>query len=181
MTDVYFLIGYRAVGKTTIGRLLAEELGLQFLDTDKLVEQQSGKTIAELVEKAGWDGFREAEKLVLQQTAGMNNVLVSTGGGAVVHGDVWHEIKKYSRVIWLSAEPEVILSRLRLDDNTSSQRPPLSGKGVFAEIETILNERLPLYSALADVTIDTGKMTVEEVVTVLGRWCRDNTIQSGEK
>ncbi len=181
MKNLFFLIGYRAVGKTTIGRLLAKELDLQFTDTDRLVELQVGKTIASLVEEAGWDGFREVEKDVLQRTAGLSNALVSTGGGAVLHGDVWQELKKSSGIIWLYAEPGIILSRLSQDDKTQSQRPSLSGKGVFAEIETILHERMPLYSALADFSVDTASMTIDQAVKEISRWCRDKTMRSGDE
>lgn len=175
MKRLFFLIGYRAVGKTTIGRLLAAELGLQFQDTDRLVEIRSGKTIAAIVDDTGWDGFREIEKRVLQQAAGMDNALVSTGGGAVLHEDVWRDIKEKAGVIWLRAEPSVILARLREDNMTKSQRPSLSDNGVFAEIEEILASRIALYRSQADFTVDTDKMAVDEAVAVIARWCRNKT------
>lgn len=179
MKRLFFLIGYRAVGKTTVGKQLAEKLDLRFEDTDKLVELQAGQSIASLVEDVGWRGFRDLECRVLQQTAQMDNTIVSTGGGAVLHHDVWQDIKKSSRVIWLRAEPSVILSRLQEDCVTACQRPSLSGKGVFAEIEEILCKRTPLYSMLADYTVDTDEIRVEEIVEAVSGWCR--TTGTGEK
>lgn len=179
MKRVFYLIGYRAVGKTTIGRRLAEELDLRFEDTDKLVEKRCGQTIASFVDQSGWKSFRKIEKQILEQTASMNDVLVSTGGGAVLHEDIWRKIRQAAGVIWLRAEPSIILSRLKTDEMTSSQRPSLSDNGVFAEVEEILQERTPLYSALADYILDTDKMTVDEAVAAAADWCR-NRIQTGE-
>lgn len=179
MKRVFFLIGYRAVGKTTVGKRLAEKLGLQFEDTDKLIELQAGQSIASLVEEGGWSRFRELEYRVLQQTAQMEDTVISTGGGAVLHHDVWQDIKLTPCVIWLRAEPSVILSRLKEDSVTACQRPSLSGNGVFEEIEEILGKRTPLYSMLADYTVDTDEMSIEEIVEAVYGWCR--TTQTGER
>lgn len=159
-----FLIGYRATGKTTVGRLVAEQLCLPFMDMDKVIEQQSGRTISAMVAGEGWEAFRARERVLLAATIAGDPAVVATGGGAVLHQELWPRIKQENLVVWLTADAAAIGERLTMDGNTASQRPSLTGQDVQAEITAVLREREPLYRASANLTIDTTATPLRTVV-----------------
>lgn len=164
MKQSCYLIGSRAVGKTFIGRLLAGRLGYDFVDTDELIQQQSGMTIAELVGQQGWPAFRTIERDVLDACSRLDRVVVATGGGAVMHSEVWPRIKERALVIWLTAPVETVLQRIGADPGSASLRPPLLGGNQRQEYETVLREREPLYRRLADRTIAAGSLDSDRIV-----------------
>ncbi len=104
MKESVYLIGCRAVGKSSIGRELAHTLSWSFLDTDTLITEKFGQTVAAIVEDGGWKKFRNAEKEILLQLQNKKKCVVATGGGAILHSDVWPELKKLGNVIWLTAD-----------------------------------------------------------------------------
>lgn len=164
MKQSCYLIGGRAVGKTFIGRLLARRLGHDFIDTDELVQQEAGMTIAELVGQRGWPAFRALERDVLQRCSRLDRVVVATGGGAVLHSEVWPQIKERALVVWLTAPLETVLQRLGADPGSASLRPPLTNKDQLQEYEAVLRERQPLYRRLADRTIVAGSLDSDRIV-----------------
>ena len=164
MYNLIILIGYRGVGKTTIGKKLADTLGYDFCDTDKEIVQLKKQEIAAIVEKEGWQEFRKLEKKVLQSLRERRQTVAATGGGAVLHQSEWEYLRKDAVVIWLTAESEILLNRIRNDDAGRAQRPSLTGGDVIAEIDQVLRERTPLYKKIAHFQIDTGKFTVAQSV-----------------
>jgi len=158
-----YLVGFRATGKSTIGKLAARELGVDFVDLDRLLCEEAGKTVEEIVAEEGWPGFRTREKNILMRTTYMAGNIIATGGGAVLHQDIWPLLKRGSIVIWLDAEEEEIYKRLsrRVSD---SGRPSLTDQNLRNEIKGVLNERLPLYEKVADIRINTGSGSVIDVV-----------------
>lgn len=157
------LIGYRATGKTTVGRKVAEKLGRPFVDSDHAIEKKAGQSISEMVEAKGWDFFRGQEKDTLLELTGSPGQVIACGGGAILHQDIWPRIKESSFVVWLRADIDTLCKRLAGDQATASQRPSLSGQDIYREISEILKERTPLYHAGCHLELDaTG--SVEDIV-----------------
>lgn len=164
MTECVYLIGCRAVGKSTVGVELAEKLGYDFLDTDTLITEKLGCSVAESVRQEGWQKFREIEKEVLLQLTKRRSCVVATGGGAILHRDVWPQLKKQGVVVWLTADLKILCERISGDQNSTTLRPSLTGKNVCQELEEVLAERTPLYRETADCIVDSGAMTVAAAV-----------------
>lgn len=155
------LTGFRATGKTSVGRTLAAQLKWAFLDTDALLCQRLGAPIADIVARHGWAFFREAEGRLLQELAARVQTVVATGGGAIEHRQEWQELRKSGLVVWLDADIATIRQRLGDDPNSLRQRPSLTGHGVVDEIEELLHKRKSLYSAGSDLRLETAGKTPE--------------------
>ncbi|MCW5206968.1 shikimate kinase [Desulfobulbus sp. F5] len=163
------LTGFRATGKTAVGRLLAQLCGYEFADTDAILIRRMGCSIAEAVTRHGWQYFREQERHLLVELTSWRNTVIATGGGAILHQQEWKLLRKQAFVIWLRTDLATTLARLRQDKNTVGQRPRLTNQGNNLEIETaaLLAEREPLYRAGSDVMVDTAGRTTEEVTEVI--------------
>ncbi|HUO08040.1 MAG TPA: shikimate kinase [Phycisphaerae bacterium] len=159
------LIGYRGSGKSTVGKRLAQLLGMAFVDTDVLIIERAGRSIREIFAAEGETGFRERESAVIQEVAARSNTVIAAGGGAILRPENVVAMKRSGKVVWLQAEPEVLHARISGDSATAANRPHLTqlGGGV-EEIRAVLEKRLPLYAAAADVTIDIGRIPLEEAV-----------------
>ncbi len=162
-----FLIGYRGVGKTTLGQQLATRLGYGFVDTDQVICEKKGKPVRTIVEDFGWDEFRRCEAAALKELSGKGKHVVATGGGAILHRDIWRKLREEATVIWLTAERDVLFRRLAGDSSTVEMRPSLTGQGVYKEMEEVLSKREPLYAETSHLKIDTGKMSVDEAIEFL--------------
>ena len=156
------LIGYRASGKTSVGQRLAGLLQRPFYDTDMLIQQQTGKTVKGIVLEGGWPAFREAEKAIIAGLAEHEGAVIALGGGAVLDPANAEVLKPRGFFIWLQAGKETIQERLRGDAVSAEQRPPFQPAGNGDDGE-VLNRRIPVYRALADLLIDTTGRTIEGV------------------
>jgi shikimate kinase len=146
------LIGFMACGKTATGQTLAQELNYRFIDTDNLIEQENGMTIADIFAQKGEAFFRQQETAVLKQLSGTDNSIISTGGGIVLAEENRAFLKNLGAVIYLKAESEELYKRLA-NDNT---RPLLNqNPDKLAEIKKILEIRRPLYESTALYVIET--------------------------
>jgi len=161
-----FIIGYRATGKTTTGKMLAMDLNIPFFDLDDVITKKQGQSIEKIVEVFGWDYFRSLERDSLKSFIELKNSFVlACGGGAVSHLDLWQDLKD-SLVIWLKARPSQILERIITDPLTKTQRPPLDETlSLEEEIIQKLEERNALYEKFSDFNIDTDNIGIEEVIT----------------
>jgi shikimate kinase len=157
------LIGYRACGKTSAGRVLAEKMRRPFLDTDALVQERTGKSIRELVAGGGWPAFRSAERVCIREIARRDGLVISLGGGAVLDRRNVADLKRRGVFFWLTADAATIRKRLEQAPESEEQRPSLSGGDAGAEIESLLREREPVYRGVADGVVDTSRLTVAEV------------------
>lgn len=175
-----FLIGYRGAGKSTIGRQLATVLGLEVVDTDQMVCRASGMTVPEIVAREGWEGFRRRERAALVEAASAAPKIVATGGGAVLHQEVWQTIRDRVYVVWLSADVATLAQRIAPARADGSDRPSLTGEDITVEIDEVLRQRLPLYEQLADLRVDTGKGSIGEVVRTIAAAYRRHDAGSGE-
>ncbi|SCM72282.1 shikimate kinase AroL [Desulfovibrio sp. 86] len=150
-----FLVGPRACGKTTIGRLLAQRLALPFIDTDHYLLEQAGRTVAEIVEAEGWPGFRKRESDALRAVTAIHpqGAVIATGGGMVLDEQNRIFMREQGHVFYLSAPVEALAARLSSNPLTA-QRPSLTGADIRDEVRQVLHERLPLYHATAHHHLD---------------------------
>lgn len=156
------LVGFRATGKSSVGRLLAAHLGVEFLDMDQVLTARHGE-ISALVAARGWDFFRAREKELLAELIARQEGVIATGGGAVLHRELWPAMRETGLVVWLTSTLELICQRLTIDPVSGSQRPSLTGRDIREETATVLAEREPLYRAAAHLAVDSNR-PVEEVV-----------------
>ncbi len=149
------LTGYRATGKSTVGRLLADKLGWKFIDTDQEIEKKQRCSIAQMVSAHGWDFFRGLEEKMLFALVPARQAVVATGGGAILHKEAWSRLMATSLIIWLRASPETICERLTADRKTAGQRPSLTDSDIYSEVESVLAAREQLYRQGSHLAIDT--------------------------
>ena len=153
------LTGFRATGKTAVGRRLAERLGYAFVDLDALVEAEAGMSISQLFTERGEAAFRELESRMVGRVAQQRRCVIATGGGTVLSPVNLRVLKQSGVVVTLTADLETLLSRL----GTGAYQPILHGNDLRARVEQLLAERRDAYSQ-ADVTVDTTARTVDETV-----------------
>jgi shikimate kinase len=143
-------------GKTTVGRLLARRLKRSFLDTDEEIERRCGVRVPVIFEIEGEAGFRAREKQILEELCALDNIVLATGGGAVLAPENRRAIAASGIVVYLHARPQQLWQRVRHDRN----RPLLATGDPQAKLEALYAERDSLYREVADVVIDTGKQSV---------------------
>lgn len=153
------LIGFMGTGKTTIAMKLANELGLRYVSTDDLIEKREKRTINEIFTKSGEDYFRDVESAVVCEVAGQDGLVIDTGGGVVIREENLANLKSTGVVICLTADEEAVMERTK----KYKHRPLLNVEDPKLKIRTLLAKRAPLY-AKADHCLDTGKLTVRQVV-----------------
>ena len=164
MSNIY-LIGMRGVGKSTIGKLLAERLGKAWVDIDEQIAVREGNDIKALVDQHGWDFFRKKEHEMVQEMAKKKNVVVSTGGGVLMHFDNAQLLKNSGKLILLIAKPSTLVQRLK----ESHQRPSLTGKDPLLEIGEVWEERKDTYHKFADLVVDTEPWDTDRIVEEIVR------------
>ena len=145
-------------GKSTIGRLVAEQMELGFVDTDSLIEEQLGRSISDIFSREGEAAFRQYEKQALAGLAGQRNLVIAAGGGLAADPANMESLKTHALVFWLVALPETIWERVQ----TQTHRPLLQGPDPLGKIRALLAQREPSYRQ-ADVFIHTGLRPPHEV------------------
>jgi shikimate kinase len=158
------LIGYRAAGKTTVGRRLSASLRKVFVDTDDLIEERHGTHIGEIVKFHGWDYFRTIERKVVSEISNHDDLIIAAGGGAVLEPENVKALKRNGFIIWLKADIQVLLERMAKDRRTATGRPSLTGKGALEELKEVLAQREGFYEKVSEVQVDTSALQVEGVV-----------------
>ncbi len=158
-----FLIGYRATGKSSVGRALAMKMNAPFVDSDDEIERRAGKSITAIFSEDGEPAFRDLEAAVVSDLAANCPGVVSLGGGAILREESRRAIAD-GFVIWLQASPETIARRVALDAASAQRRPPLTTHADDDEIRLVLAQREPLYAACADVAIETENKATAQVV-----------------
>ncbi len=158
-----YLIGMMGVGKTTIGKQLAQQLNYRFLDTDLIIEQLTKKSINNIFEEEGENYFREIETQVLAETSNYIKSVIATGGGIVINPQNWSYLH-YGLIIWLDAPIELLVKRLKQDQT----RPLLKDTDMTEKLQTIFEHRKNLYQQ-ADLHIilsedKNDKIIVQEII-----------------
>jgi shikimate kinase len=153
------LIGFMGTGKSSVGRMTAQVLGYDFVDTDELVEKRAGKPISQIFVQDGEDAFREVERQLVAEMAGWRGKVIATGGGLGADEANLAELRQHALVVCLWASPEAIWQRVR----SQTHRPLLQGPDPQGRIRALLEERTPVYRQ-ADVLLNTGLRSIREVV-----------------
>lgn len=157
-----WLIGMMGSGKSTVGKALAERLGLPMWDSDEEVESACGMSVRELWQAEGEAALRAAESAVVQRLAANAEGVVATGGGVVLDPANVAAMQQSGTVVWLRAEPEALATRI-----SGNARPLLDGVDVVGRLAEILDARREIYSGAADITVDTEQLRVSEVVAAV--------------
>ena len=155
-----FLVGPMGTGKTTIGRQLAQALGLEFEDSDREIQRRTGVDIPTIFEYEGEDGFRIREKKVIADLVEVENQVLATGGGAVTDADTRRLLPARGFVIYLECSPEQQYDRTYKDKN----RPLLQSDDPLASLKQLMKERDPLYKEIADLVVSTEGRSASAVV-----------------
>jgi len=160
MTGNIFLVGLMGAGKTTIGKLLAKNLGKTFHDSDHEIECRTGVHIPLIFELEGEAGFRKRESAVIADLTSQQDVVVATGGGAVLAKQNRECLSQNGTVIYLRADATELWHRTRNDKN----RPLLQTEDPKARLEQLFAERDPFYCEIADIIVDTGRHSVSTIL-----------------
>ena len=162
MAPRLILIGPMGSGKTTIGSLLAEKLGLSFRDTDHLIEEQEEKTVSQIFLDQGEDAFRAIEKRVLREELLTDGTVLSLGGGAPISIDAQSALRAIaSHIIFLDISLSTVAPRIGFNRDR-----PLLLNNPRGQWQTLMEARRPIYEAIADATINVDDKSEEEIVTI---------------
>ena len=163
MPGSLFLTGPMGAGKSTIGRQLAKQLGLPFHDSDHEIESRTGVDIPLIFEMEGEAGFRKRETTVIDELTRLPNIVLATGGGAILDPANREHLKTRGQVIYLHTSVNHQLKRTRKDRN----RPLLQTDNPRKKLEELMSVRDPLYREIAGIVIDTDGMRVRDVVKII--------------
>jgi len=164
------LIGYRATGKTTLARLLAGQLGWQWIDADVEIERRAGKSIARIFAEDGEPAFRALEAKVIADLCRRRGLVLAAGGGAPLRPESRRAMGQSGKVVWLKALPETVHARMSADATTAGRRPNLTSRGGLEEIVRLMKEREPVYREAAELEVDTeGKTPGQLAADILDR------------
>jgi shikimate kinase len=152
------LVGFMGTGKSSVGRLAAEHLGFAFIDTDELIENETGKSIPQIFAQQGEAAFRQLERDMVHTLRARRETVIATGGGLVADPSNLASLKSHALVICLWASPETIWERVR----AQTHRPLLQTPDPAAKIRELLEQRAPAYRQ-SDVLIHTGFRSAKEV------------------
>jgi shikimate kinase len=158
-----FLVGLMGAGKTTVGKQLAAALAKTFHDTDQEIERRTGVKISLIFEIEGEAGFRAREAQVVEQLTRLSNVVLATGGGAVLAPANRECLAQRGLVIYLHGQPKDLWQRTRYDKS----RPLLQNTDALDKLNSLYQQRDPLYREIADIVVDTGRQRAHTLVLQL--------------
>lgn len=157
-----FLIGPMGAGKSTIGRQIAQQLGMEFFDSDQEIEKRTGADIAWIFDLEGEDGFRVREEKVINELTEKQGVVLATGGGSVLSKETRNRLSARGIVVYLETTIEKQMSRTQKD----KRRPLLQGNNTPRErYEELAKERNALYEEIADITIKTDEQSAKSMAS----------------
>jgi shikimate kinase len=162
MKDQIWLIGFMATGKSRVMRPLAAALDWEPVDVDRLIEQRAGDTVAGVFRSGGEAAFRVLETEVIAEVARRSNIVVATGGGAVISDANRNAMRERGFIVTLDARPETIEERIRTASADDAERPLLAGGDRQYQIQALKSARGPLY-AQADFIIQTDDLTPDQI------------------
>jgi shikimate kinase/3-dehydroquinate synthase len=162
------LTGVFGVGKTTVARLVARQLGWEVVDADDVLVGIAGKEVAAIFEEQGEAAFRELEAEAFRQLEGREKLVVAAGGGAPVYEPSHHSMVESGLVVCLKATPETVVQRMEAKDQ-GRPRPMLAAENALARARRLIDQRAAVY-ALADFTVETDGMTPEEIAEDIVRF-----------
>jgi shikimate kinase len=158
------LVGLPGSGKTTIGKLLARRLGLDFVDSDQVIEERVGCPIRAFWEQQGEQAFRDIEEAALRDlTAQARGIVLATGGGSVLREANRQHLRAATRVVYLRSSPEQVLSRVRQNRN----RPLLQVDDPLERLQALHAQREPLYRETAHIVVDTARPSLQALINMI--------------
>ena len=163
--DNIFIVGPTGAGKTTVGRRVARHFGLEFFDLDAEIERRTGADIALIFDIEGEAGFRRREADMLDRLTARSQILLSTGGGAVLDSDSQKRLRSRGLVVYLETPVQRQIDRLRND----KRRPLLQNPNRREILTKMANERNPIYRELADLTVASESVSVARMARKVAR------------
>lgn len=160
-----FLIGLMGAGKTTVGRMLSRRLGLDFVDSDQEIETRTGVSIPTIFEIEGEEGFRKREIQIIADLTALDGHVLATGGGAILHAENRHNLRKNGFVVYLNMLPQVLWERTRHDKN----RPLLKVENPLRKLQELFVARHPLYQEVADFVVNEEQGNARSVTQLLAQ------------
>lgn len=154
------LIGYRGTGKSVVAKILSKDLKMKRIGMDAEIVNQAGLSIPEIVDKYGWDRFRDMETELAVHISQLDDIIVDSGGGVIERPENIEALKRKGVIFWLKASVDVIVSRIE----SGTERPALTeGKTFTEEVAEVLEKRTKKYSDAAQYEIDTDSLTPDQV------------------
>ena len=163
--DNIYLVGLMGAGKTTVGRQLAKRLGRTFLDSDQEIEARTGVRIPVIFDLEGENGFRQREAQIIAELTTNSNLVLATGGGAVLNSGTRLRLRESGWVAYLDVPPPLLFERTRFDRN----RPLLRVENPLQKLEELYAQRDPLYREIAHLVVDGSRMFATGIVQHLAR------------
>jgi len=159
-----FLIGLMGTGKTTVGRQLSRKLKMPFYDSDRVIERRTGADIPLIFEKEGEAGFRKREAAIIDEITQKDNIILATGGGAVLSAENRAHLKNRGTVFYLKSNLKTLVERTSKDKNR-----PLLHADEPAEVilQRLLEQRGPLYEETADYIIETANSSIQSIIQAI--------------
>lgn len=158
------LIGYRASGKTTVAKLLADRLDTDWFDSDLRIADAAKRSIEQIFAEDGEGEFRRLEREFIASVIALPCLVLSTGGGAILNEQTRAEMKATGRTVWLRASADELAKRISSDQADGKIRPSLTGKPVAEEVAEVLAIREQFYAEAASIIVDTEGLSPEQVV-----------------
>ena len=165
MTNNIFLVGPMGAGKSTIGKMLADRTKREFIDADSVIVEKTGVEIDLIFEIEGEEGFRKRESKLIEELTARDNIVLATGGGAILDPENREFLKQRGTIIYLQATAEQLYERTAKD----RKRPLLQTNDRLGRIRELLAVREPIYRQIADIEVSTEGKSVKQIVDKLYR------------
>ena len=165
MKNIY-LIGFMGTGKSAVGSVLAEQLGMACVEMDRQIETQQNMTITEIFERYGETYFRTLETEFLRAQGTGSPVVISCGGGSVLREENAALMRKKGSIVLLTARPETVYERVK----QSTNRPVLNGHMNLSDIGKLMEKRRARYEGVADFSVATDGRSVREICGEIQKW-----------
>jgi shikimate kinase len=169
------MIGFMGAGKSEVGRLVAQSLGREFLDTDQMVTAAAQLPVNEIFRREGEDGFRRRESSAIDEAISVPARVIAVGGGAVLSAENRTVLKQAGYLVYLRATPETLAARL----GDADDRPLLNVTDRVGRIRDMLVARGPVYETAGDLTVDTDETSAHQVADHVVRWYREQADRVG--
>ena len=155
-----FLVGPMGAGKSTVGRQLSRSLKKRFIDSDKAIEERTGASISLIFDVEGEEGFRRRERAMIEELTALDDVVLATGGGAVMDEENRAHLMSRGFVVYLNAPAMLLVERTARDRS----RPLLQTEDPEQRVRELLAERDPVYRQVADTVVETDRRSARHVV-----------------
>lgn len=165
-----YLIGYRGSGKSTVARLVAARLNREFVDSDDLIEHQTGLTIAQIFAEQGESGFRRIEQAVIHSFQAVDARVIALGGGAVLDPTNRKWLAETGKLVWLKGAASTLWRRIKEDESSCQRRPNLTSLGGETEVQQMLSAREPIYADGCDFWLTVDELNPDQIADRIVVW-----------